>query len=153
MIAIGDLASPSRPPIAGSLLTRMRRQKRLHLDDRFEAAVDQAFAVEGGDFHQGGEAWIAHYLLVHGVAVRARIEDDPGKDDDLAVLQFDGLRKRCVLAGRDVIADAFDVGERAVLAPNLAGSFRQLAVIFQSLEWDRDDKTVDVAHLSLPSGP
>ena len=43
----------------------------LHLDDRLEAAEDQAFAVEGEFLHVFGQARISNDLFVHRVAVGA----------------------------------------------------------------------------------
>src|SRR5262245_21487928 len=85
--------------------------------DRLEPAVDHALGVERHRLrvHHAGEARVLHHLRVDAIPVRARLEDDPRKEHDLAGLELDALRKRGELSWLDVIREALDVLERAVL--------------------------------------
>src|SRR3546814_6345156 len=79
-----------------------------------------------------------HHLLVDAIALRARLVDDPCKHHDLAGLELDALRERGVLARLDVVGNAFDVLQRAVLLPDLPCLAGQVAVGDKILLWNGD---------------
>src|SRR5712691_8589619 len=82
-----------------------------------EPAVEHALAVERHRLgvHHAREALVLHDLAHNAVAMLAILVDDPGKPDDLVLLQLDALRERGVLARLHVVRDALPVLERAVL--------------------------------------
>src|SRR3546814_20223309 len=85
-----------------------------------------------------------HHLLVDAIALRPRLVDDPCKHHDLAGLELDALRERGVLARLDVVGNAFDVIQRAMLLPDLPCLSGQVSVCEKILPWNGDYETVDV---------
>src|SRR5690606_15019589 len=92
------------------------------LDDRPEAAPEHALPVErqGGRVH-AGDALVLHHRGIDAVAILARGIADPGEHHHLVRLELHRLRERGQLAGLHVVGDAFDVFQRAVFQPDLAG--------------------------------
>src|SRR3546814_929992 len=115
---------------------------------RPEPAPDHALAVERHALRiHAGEARVGHHLLVDAIALRARLVDDPCKHHDLAGLELDALRERGVLARLDIVGNAFDVLQRAMLFPDLPCLAGQVAVGDKILLWNRDYETVDVTRV------
>src|SRR5690606_13068703 len=85
-------------------------------------------------------------LVVSAIARRARPADQPCKHHDLAGLEPDALRERGVLARLDVVGNAFDVFQCAMLLPDRPGFPGQAAVGRQVLLRNGDYETVDVTH-------
>src|ERR1043166_251617 len=125
------------------------RALALQLEERLEAAVDQALAVERQVRHFRLEPRVGHHFCVDFVALRARLRDDPGKDDDLVVLCLHRARERGELAIWDIVADALDVSGRTVLLPDFTDLARESLVGFQILLRHGNDETIDVTHGGL----
>src|ERR1043166_9451941 len=125
------------------------RALALQLEERLEAAVDQALAVERQVRHFGLEPRVRHHFCVDFVALGARLGDDPGKDDDLVVLCLHRARERGELAVGDIVADALDVSGRTVLLPDFTDLARESLVGFQILLRHGTHDTIDVTHGSI----
>ena len=72
------------------------RTTRSGFDQDLESAVDHALAVEGHRLriHHLCQARIFHYLCVHAIAMRSRLEHDPREHHRLAALELDPSRER-----------------------------------------------------------
>src|SRR5262249_49834993 len=84
-------------------------------------------------------------------ALGARAVDDPGENDDLIIRRLHRAGERRELAVGDVIADALDIGGRAMFLPDFPGFARQRFVCFELLLRHGDDETIDISHGSLLS--
>src|SRR5438552_3462285 len=105
------------------VVQKATRSKR---DQNLEPAPEHTHPVEGHRFGvHTGHARVRHDSSVDAIALLARLVNDPRKDDRLVWLELDGLRERRDLARLNVVADAFDVLERAILPPDLAGFLRE----------------------------
>ena len=105
----------------------------------------------GVPLHHLGDARVFHHLRHHLVAMRARLVDDPGEHDRLALLELHAARERGALAVRNVVGDAFIELQRAMLEPDLRGLLRHAAVCGELLLLHRKDKSIDVVHCDLPA--
>src|SRR5262245_7291720 len=101
-----------------------------HVYKDLEPAVDHPLDLEGHvlGVHHGRQARVLHDPGVDAVAVRPRLEDDPREDHRLARLDLDGARERDAHLYIEVVADAFAVLDRAVIAPDATGLLRDLPV-------------------------
>src|SRR5215813_5481220 len=111
-----------------SIMNRMARSSGL--DQRLESAPEHALAGEGHllRVHHVREPLVAQDLLEDAVAVTARLVDDVGEHDGLSRLELHALGKGRALARLHVVADALQIFQRTVLAPDLARLARQAAV-------------------------
>src|SRR5262245_56231916 len=81
-----------------------------------------------------------------------RLVDDPREPDLLACLELDALREGRVLARLHVVADAFDIGERAMITPDLGGQTRHLAIGCGIAFRNRKNEAINVIrHFESPS--
>src|SRR5262249_13570081 len=116
---------------------------RRQLDDRLEPAPEHTHPVERYflGIHHILEPRIVHDLGVDAVAILPCGIENPAEDDDLVVLELDGLRKRRHLPGLHVVGDAFPELERAVFQPYLARGLGHAAVFVDLVLRDGYDKT------------
>src|SRR3989304_10476693 len=129
-----------------------RRAARSGLHQDLEAAVGHALDVEGhvlriAHCRQSG---VFHHPGVDPVAVRARLEANPGEHDRLAGLELDPARKRRPHLHREVLAHAFPEFEGAVLPPDLPRLPGEAAVGLQLLPGHRQDIAIYVSHVNSP---
>src|SRR4030095_8107925 len=105
------------------------------LDQDLESAPEHALAVERHclGVHHLRQPRILHDFRIDAIAFRARLVDDVGEHDRLSGLELDALRERRVLARLDVVGDALDVFEGAVVAPDLTRLLRHAPIGCQVL--------------------
>src|SRR5690606_16962656 len=129
------------------------RQSASVLDDGLEAAPEHASGVErqGGRIHVR-QAGILHHRRVDAVPFLARGVADPGEHHHLVGLELDRLRERGDLAGLDVIGNALDVFQGAVLEPDPAGCFRERAVVVDPVLRYRKHETIHMGHCGFLLG-
>src|SRR5688500_7024955 len=109
--------------LAGGSRTKWARAPALtgvRFDEPLDAAVEHSPRVERhlAHVHVLG-AHLLHHLLVHPITVRARLEDDPREAHRLTRLDVDTRGERLAHLDVEVVADALEVLQRAVLHPQL----------------------------------
>jgi len=137
------LSRRARSPV----VQKATRSKR---DQNLEPAPEHTHPVEGHRFG-GPYRPCAGDSSVDAIALLARLVNDPRKDDRLVWLELDGLRERRDLARLNVVADAFDVLERAILLSYLAGFLRELPVEVHVLFREGKNETIHIlSHCQSP---
>src|SRR5262249_28395849 len=92
------------------------------------------------------QARVFHHFGIDAIAVGARLVHDIGEHHRLSRLEFDALRERRVLARLDVVGDALDVLERAVVTPDLARLLRHAPIDRQFLFRNGHYVSIYVSH-------
>jgi len=116
-------------------------------DDGLETAGDHALRVEGHVVHAVVvQARVGHHLRHDRVARLPVGVDDEGEHDDLVLLGLHRAGERCQFAHRYVVADALEIGQRAVLHPDVAPRPGHLLVGLERRLRHRDHKTIDIGH-------
>src|SRR5690606_19214311 len=95
---------------------------------------------------------IVHHPGDDGVAHLAAVIGHPREDHHLVVLGMDRTGKGRELAVGHVVADALDIGERAMLYPDRPGEVRQRLVVVKLLFRNGNQDTIDIWHGYLPTG-
>lgn len=72
------------------------------------------------------------------------------KDHHFVVLGLDGARKGGKLAIGHIVADALDIGESAILLPDVSGSAGHLLIGFHIVLRNSDNKSIDIGHFGSP---
>src|ERR1044072_4370791 len=125
------MASSQRPSKKRYGWTCICMVASLRVYDDLETAPDHPLGIEGERLriHDPGDALVLHRLLVHAVAIGARLVDDVGEEHRLAGLLLHRAQERGALAPLHVVRDALAEFERAVVAPHLRHFARQSAVL------------------------
>src|SRR5262249_31706834 len=117
-------------------------------DHALETGPEHALAVERQrrGVHDVCLARVFHHFGIDAIAGCARLVHDIGEHHRLSRLEFDALRERRVLARLDVVGDALDVLERAVVAPDLARLLCHAPIDRQFLFRDGHYVSIYVSH-------
>src|ERR1700730_16416870 len=115
------------------------------LKNHLEAAIDQAFAVEGHCLSRL-HARVGHHLLGPFVTHGARRPDDPRKHDGFVLFAFDCHGERRDLAFGDIIAPTLDHFQCAVFLDYGRRLLSEFHVSFTVGLGHWDHKTINVGH-------
>ena len=100
------MQEPVRPD--HMIVSVLRGKSGLHGYHWLKAAPEHPFRIEGRSLGvKVGHGRVLHYLGVHLVPVFAVLVGDPRKNHDLAIFQFDALRKGGGFSGLHVIGNRF----------------------------------------------
>src|SRR3546814_17585221 len=96
------------------------------------------------------DTWVGHHLLVHPVAMGARLEGDPREHHRLAAFQLQQFGKRRAMDGGEVVAGAFAEVDGAMIAKAPARRLGHLAIGSQLLFRPRPPESLDITNLKPP---
>src|SRR6185369_1348468 len=124
------MASSQRPSKKRYGWTCICMVASLRVYDDLETAPDHPLRIEWERLriHHRGDTLVLHRLLVHAVAIGARLVDHVGEEHRLAGLLLHRAQERGALAPLHIVGDALAKFERAVVAPDLADLLRDAAV-------------------------
>ena len=115
-------------------------------DDGIKTAKGHTLAIKDlrGDWANCLDPFIGHDLGIGSISSGAIRKNRPREDDGLIFFCRRSFIKPAAEVGAEIVGCTFRVLQRTVLNPDGSGLFGELAVFFEAVFWDGEEKDVDV---------